>query len=411
MELKIGDFGLIAIVSKDNDRRKTRCGTLDYMAPEICENGEKGYLFEVDIWSLGVIMYQLLTGQLPFKGSNENETLNNIINISYNDNNSYLSEEAKDLIRQIFVKDTKKRPGLIQILYHDFFHKNRFKEFYEVSTLEEAPKDKEERIRLEKDERTSELYKLIVNDISEIQYKDIDKYSIKNLQKEKKELQYLTYFHKSHQRFYYYRTNKEFIGINFEEKIKDKENNTFYTLCFLKEENSHNVYYLKIYANEDPNKDEINLLEIDNCPQNINDKYQQFKKYNDEISSNRQLNLSSKKSSSSQECNSIVNQYSFDNNNIKLFYIRNVIKEKHAYFIYLSDNNRQFIFDDKIQIIVSDKDELVEIIDKENNLTTISFQNIFNNPNANLVKRLKYIRRAQLNSIKNKVIKKINQGL
>jgi serine/threonine protein kinase len=80
-ELKIGDFGLIANVSKDNDRRKTRCGTLDYMAPEICENGEKGYLFEVDIWSMGVIIYQLLTGQLPFKGSNENETLNNIINI------------------------------------------------------------------------------------------------------------------------------------------------------------------------------------------------------------------------------------------------------------------------------------------------------------------------------------------
>ena len=405
MELKIGDFGLIAIVSKDNDRRKTRCGTLDYMAPEIYENDDRGYLFEVDIWSMGVIMYQLLTGNLPFKGDNDSETINNIVNISYNNNNPNLSEEAKDLIRQIFVKDIKKRPGLIQILYHDFFHKNRFKEFYEVSTLNEAPKNKEERIQFKKDERTSELYKLIVNDIEEIQYKDIDKYSVENLKTNKKELQYLTYFHRSHQGFYYYRTCKELIGINFEEEIKEEDNNNFYTLCFLKDENLNKAYYIKIYANEDPNKDEKSSFEIDNCPENLKDKFQKFQKYDKEISSKRQLNLFI-----SQSENSIKNQILLDDNNLELFYIRNVFKEKLAYFVYLSDNNRQFIFDDKIQIVVSDQDELVEIIDKENKLTTISFQNIFNNPNTNLVKRLRYIRRAQLNGIKNKVIDKINQG-
>ena len=406
-ELKIGDFGLIANVSKDNDRRKTRCGTLEYMAPEIFENGDKGYLFEVDIWSMGVIMYQLLTGQIPFKGDTDSETVNNILNIYYNNNHSNLSEEAKDLIRQIFVKDVKKRPGLIQILYHDFFHKNEFPEIY---TIKEAQKTKiEKRIKLDKDERTRELYKLIVNDISEIQYKDIDKYSIKNIQKEKKELQYLTYFHKSHQGFYYYRTSKEFIGINFEEKIKDTENNTFYTLCFLKEENYNTAYCIKIYDNKEPNKDEKILFDIDNCPEYLNDKFQTFQNYNDEISSKKQLNLFNKKSSFSQSDNSIKSQISLDNNR-ELFYIRNIFKEKHAYFIHLSDNNRQTIFDDKIKIIVSDQDELVVIIDKENNLTTVSFNNIFNNPNYNLVKRIKYIRNTQIKDIKNKVKEKLNQG-
>jgi len=410
MELKIGDFGLIAIVSKDNERRKTRCGTLEYMAPEIYENNDKGYLFEVDIWSMGVIMYQLLTGQLPFKGHDDYETVNNILNITYNNNLSYLSEEAKDLIRQIFVKDTKKRPGLIQILYHDFFHKNRFKEFYEVTTLKEPPEIKEEKIQLKKDERTSELYKLIVNDISDIQYKDIDKYSIENLQTNKRELQYLTYFHKSHQGFYYYHTSKEFIGINFEEEIKEEENYNFYTLCFLLDQNSSTTYYIKIYPNEDPNTDEKIQFEKDECPENLNDKFQKFKKYNEEILSNKLLNFYSKKSSFSKNDNSIKSQRSFDSNKeiSELFYIRNVFKEKFAYFIYLSDNNRQFIFDDKIQIVISDEEELIEIIDKENNLTIISSQNIYNNPNTNLVKRMRYIRKAQLNNIKNKVNHKIN---
>ena len=55
--------------------------------------------------------------------------MNNFLNISYNNYHSDLSEEAKDLIRLIFVKDIKKRPGLIQILYHYFSIKLNFLKF------------------------------------------------------------------------------------------------------------------------------------------------------------------------------------------------------------------------------------------------------------------------------------------
>jgi serine/threonine protein kinase len=77
-ELKIGDFGKIAEITENKNRRYTICGTYKYMAPEIFENNGKGYSFEVDIWSVGIIIYQLLTGKLPFNGENSDEIQKNI---------------------------------------------------------------------------------------------------------------------------------------------------------------------------------------------------------------------------------------------------------------------------------------------------------------------------------------------
>jgi serine/threonine protein kinase len=55
MEIKIGDFGLAAKLEFSGERRKTICGTPNYLAPEIIAN--LGHSYEVDIWSLGVVMY------------------------------------------------------------------------------------------------------------------------------------------------------------------------------------------------------------------------------------------------------------------------------------------------------------------------------------------------------------------
>ena len=54
MEIKIGDFGLAAKLEHQTERRKTICGTPNYLAPEIINN--IGHSYEVDVWSLGVIM-------------------------------------------------------------------------------------------------------------------------------------------------------------------------------------------------------------------------------------------------------------------------------------------------------------------------------------------------------------------
>ena len=59
MELKIGDFGLATRIEFDGERKRTVCGTPNYIAPEILE-GKQGHSYEVDIWSIGVILYYYL---------------------------------------------------------------------------------------------------------------------------------------------------------------------------------------------------------------------------------------------------------------------------------------------------------------------------------------------------------------
>ena len=114
MELKLGDFGLAKKLSFRDEKISEMVGTPSYMAPEILEN--MGYSLEVDIWSLGVIMYYLIIGKLPFNKQNQED----IKKVSF-PKKAIISRAAKSLIEQILVKDPKERPSLKQILRHDFF--------------------------------------------------------------------------------------------------------------------------------------------------------------------------------------------------------------------------------------------------------------------------------------------------
>jgi polo-like kinase 1 len=82
MEIKLGDFGLATKLDYDGERKKTICGTPNYIAPEILE-GKKGHSYEVDIWSFGVIMYTLLIGKPPFETNDVKTTYKRIKMNSY----------------------------------------------------------------------------------------------------------------------------------------------------------------------------------------------------------------------------------------------------------------------------------------------------------------------------------------
>lgn len=77
MEIKVGDFGLATRVDFEGERKKTVCGTPNYIAPEILE-GKCGHSYEVDIWSFGVILYTLLIGKPPFETSDVKSTYRRI---------------------------------------------------------------------------------------------------------------------------------------------------------------------------------------------------------------------------------------------------------------------------------------------------------------------------------------------
>jgi serine/threonine protein kinase len=75
MQVKIGDYGLCTKVIDKSERKTTICGTPNYIAPEVLDGDRfHGHSFEVDIWSIGIIVYILLFGKAPFEGETDAET-------------------------------------------------------------------------------------------------------------------------------------------------------------------------------------------------------------------------------------------------------------------------------------------------------------------------------------------------
>lgn len=140
MNVKIGDFGLAARLNDKSERKKTMCGTPNYIAPEVLDGREQGgHSYEVDIWSIGIILYAMLYSKPPFQSKNVELIYEKIKATSYAfpvtpDH----SHDAKNLISSILVYEPENRPSLEQILSHKFF-KTDFPKCLDSSVLTEAP--------------------------------------------------------------------------------------------------------------------------------------------------------------------------------------------------------------------------------------------------------------------------------
>lgn len=120
MDIKLGDFGLATKLDFDGERKRTIWGTPNYIAPEVLE-GRNGHSYEVDIWSLGVIIYTLIVGKPPFETSNVKSTYDRIRKNSYHfPEHVKISHHAKDLIKWILHNNPARRPNLEDIKGHDF---------------------------------------------------------------------------------------------------------------------------------------------------------------------------------------------------------------------------------------------------------------------------------------------------
>ncbi len=104
---------------------KMPCGTLNYVAPEVLSL--VGYGKEADVWSLGVIMFLLLRGELPFYGKTKNEiiqkTLHLEINVDGDELWSTISSEAKSILKSTLSKQPAKRLTAEEALQHPWFFK------------------------------------------------------------------------------------------------------------------------------------------------------------------------------------------------------------------------------------------------------------------------------------------------
>ncbi|KAG0647525.1 Serine threonine-kinase ark1 [Hyphodiscus hymeniophilus] len=121
-EIKISDFGWS--VHAPNNRRKTMCGTLDYLPPEMIKPGshDNYYTDKVDLWSLGVLTYEFLVGEAPFEDTpvmTQRRIARGEMTVP-----NFVSPEAKDLIKRLLVLDPEKRIPLDQVQKHPWIIKH-----------------------------------------------------------------------------------------------------------------------------------------------------------------------------------------------------------------------------------------------------------------------------------------------
>lgn len=125
MMVKVGDFGLSAEIPPGG-RKTTVCGTPNYIAPEILKYNKenlKGHSFEVDAWSVGILIYTMLVGKSPFSTNSAKEIYKKIKN-SPLEFFREISSEGKDLLLKLLDKTPEKRMTLSEALNHPFFCKS-----------------------------------------------------------------------------------------------------------------------------------------------------------------------------------------------------------------------------------------------------------------------------------------------
>ena len=134
LQVKLIDFGTAKIFEKGHQENKY-VGSSYYMAPEIIK---RKYNEKCDIWSIGVILYILLTGRPPFDGNDDDEILSNVKKGVF-DKKSYpyplLSSNSKDLIDKLLRYDPKKRITADEALEHPWFKSAEFKKKDKVNTI------------------------------------------------------------------------------------------------------------------------------------------------------------------------------------------------------------------------------------------------------------------------------------
>lgn len=117
-QVKIGDFGIARVLQHTYDCAQTAIGTPYYLSPEICQ--EKPYNQKSDIWSLGCILYEMVTLRHAFDANSMKGLVLKILRGNYPQIPNTYSNDLKELISDMLIKDPVKRPSMRKILEKEF---------------------------------------------------------------------------------------------------------------------------------------------------------------------------------------------------------------------------------------------------------------------------------------------------
>lgn len=360
IEIKLGDFGLAAKLDFDNEKRHTVCGTPNYLAPEVLSN-RVGHSYEVDIWSLGVVLYALVVGKPPFETPEVKMTYEKIRKGVYSfPEQISLSDNVKNLITKIFNLDPSKRPSLDEISEHPFLNNGvGVARTMHISTLAMAP-------------NKTMMEQLIGRD-------NVAPTKTKYYQEPSNTPNQL---------------NQDSTNDIYVKKWVDYSSK--YGLGYLLSNGCSGVFfndYTKIIY--DPTRDYFEYLERRNQDKTDILKCFYLKKYPKEL--HKKVTLLLHFRSYLEGITAPVTYYSDDAeevpNNCRdtpMIYLKKWMKTRHASLLRLSNKIVQVAFSDKTEIILSSESRLVTYVNKKGERTKYPIANALESDNSEMAKRLKY---------------------
>ena len=367
MELKVGDFSSATKLDFEGQRKKTICSSTYYISPEMID-GKNGHSFEVDIWSLGIILYTLLIGKTPFEDKDDKSTIKRIKSNSNSfPSNPIISEAAKDLIKQILISDPSKRPSLSQILTHDFFNQI-IPKLLPISTLTGPPSLSD--IELLKSNGNNNIENNnIENNNSDNNNSDNnnDSNKISDIPKEL-EIWVTKWIDFSGKYGLGYKLNNGFFGAFFNDSTKIILNPVT------------NIFYY-IYRHIIDKQEIINSYNIENYPKELQKKVVLLEHFK---------NIMEPESNQiSEQENSIKNK---EINDKPFIYIKKWMRAKHSIMFRLSNLSLQTIFIDKTEMILSTQCKIVTYCNKKGERKTYPLSIACQMNDNEIIKRLNYIK-------------------
>ena len=367
MELKVGDFGLATKLDFEGERKRTVCGTPNYIAPEILD-GKTGHSYEVDIWSLGVIIYTLIIGKPPFETQDVKTTYKRIKMNAYSfPENAIISAAAKDLIKAILVTDPSKRPTLDQILIHDFFNQGTsIPKLLPTSTLACTPSLSYIRQFMPDVGKDGIVNKPLSNKMNSERPNTTNNKQNSNL------------------------TNNLSQKNNMPNTMRDGEKNM---QNFGSENRGNNNLQGYIERRVSDRQEVISSHTLDEYPKELQKKVtllQHFKNYlegenNNEQNNNNNENAENKESTGDEK------KEDKEANKQKVFtYVKKWMRTRHAIMFRLSNKVVQVCFQDHTEIILSSESRVVTYANKKGERSTYPLSSALESNNYEMTKRLKY---------------------